>query len=139
MPPLSFDVRRSTRRQSTLPAGEGACPSIDTTFDTTFLRGCSVFGPPNGSLAHAPRGGARRGPTEPKRPGGADYPQISSAGVGLVHVVLAAVADLPLSSFGFSAMSASLVSSSVATLAALPSAVRTTFVGSITPALTRSS
>ena len=43
------------------------------------------------------------------------------------------------SSLGFSAMRASLVSSRVATLAAFCRAVRVTLVGSITPALTRSS
>ena len=43
------------------------------------------------------------------------------------------------SSFGFSAIRASLVSSSVATLAAFSSAARTTFTGSITPASTKSS
>ena len=43
------------------------------------------------------------------------------------------------SSFGFSATKASLVNSSVATLAAFCKAVRVTFVGSITPAFTRSS
>lgn len=43
------------------------------------------------------------------------------------------------SSFGFSAISASLVSSKVATLAAFSSAVRTTLVGSITPDSTKSS
>lgn len=42
-------------------------------------------------------------------------------------------------SFGFSVISASLVSSKVATLAAFSKPTRTTFVGSITPALTRSS
>ena len=45
----------------------------------------------------------------------------------------------PLSSLGFSATRASLVSINVATLAAFCRAVRATFVGSITPALTRSS
>jgi|GEM_PF-6726074 len=43
------------------------------------------------------------------------------------------------SSLGFSATKASLVSRRVATLAAFCNAVRVTFVGSITPALTRSS
>ena len=43
------------------------------------------------------------------------------------------------SSFGFSAISASLVNSNVATLAAFSRAVRTTLVGSITPASTKSS
>ena len=42
-------------------------------------------------------------------------------------------------SLGFSAIRASLVSSRVATLAAFCSAVRVTLVGSMTPALTRSS
>jgi hypothetical protein len=45
----------------------------------------------------------------------------------------------PLSSLGFSATRASLVNSSVATLAAFCRAVRVTLVGSITPAFTRSS
>ncbi len=44
-----------------------------------------------------------------------------------------------LASFGFSAIRASLVKSSVATLAAFCRAVRVTLVGSMTPALTRSS
>jgi hypothetical protein len=44
-----------------------------------------------------------------------------------------------LSSFGFSAISASLVSSRVATLAAFWRAVRVTLTGSMTPAFTRSS
>ena len=44
-----------------------------------------------------------------------------------------------LSFLGFSAIRASLVSSSVATLAAFCRAVRVTLVGSMTPALTRSS
>lgn len=44
-----------------------------------------------------------------------------------------------LASLGFSATKASLVSSSVATLAALARAVLATLVGSMTPALTRSS
>ena len=60
----------------------------------------------------------------------------------LIHVVVAAVAGRRpscLSSLGFSAIRASLVSSSVATLAAFCRAVRVTLVGSMTPALTRSS
>jgi hypothetical protein len=46
---------------------------------------------------------------------------------------------LPFASFGFSAIRASLFSSSVETLVAFYSAVRVTLAGSITPAFTRSS